>query len=166
MSGLLKWFKSTESQPSTSAGATDSLASSSQSTWWSCTSFKWFWWFPESSSESTGDLTSNSSSSKTVGTKPNQPQLHFPKRTCVWLFCNMVSPLSMVALFTIGLSTLFLLCHCSSTILRKLTNNLAGRQFAIMVDETTDISNTEQLCVLSSVCWWPTRKPWRVHWTT
>ena len=31
------------------------------------------------------------------------------------------------------------------TILRKLANNLAGRQFAIMIDETTDISNTEQL---------------------
>ena len=31
------------------------------------------------------------------------------------------------------------------TILKKLANNLAGRQFVIMVDETTDISNTEQL---------------------
>ena len=31
------------------------------------------------------------------------------------------------------------------TILHKITGSIAGRHFAIMVDETTDISNTEQL---------------------
>ena len=31
------------------------------------------------------------------------------------------------------------------TVLRKLARSIAGKQFAIMVDETTDISNTEQL---------------------
>ena len=33
----------------------------------------------------------------------------------------------------------------ATTILRKLAHNLTGKLFSIMVDETTDISNTEQL---------------------
>ena len=31
------------------------------------------------------------------------------------------------------------------TVLRKIAGNIAGKQFSIMVDETTDVSNTEQL---------------------
>ena len=33
----------------------------------------------------------------------------------------------------------------ASTILRKIARKLAGELFSIMVDETTDISNAEQL---------------------
>ena len=33
----------------------------------------------------------------------------------------------------------------ASAILQKIAHNLAGKVFSIMVDETTDISNTEQL---------------------
>lgn len=30
------------------------------------------------------------------------------------------------------------------TVLQKIAANIAGKQFSIMVDETTDVSNTEQ----------------------
>ena len=35
------------------------------------------------------------------------------------------------------------------TVLQKIAANIAGKQFSIMVDETTDVSNTEQpvLCI-------------------
>ena len=40
----------------------------------------------------------------------------------------------------------------ANTVLRKISSNISGKMFSIMVDETTDISNTEQLVFLHSLC--------------